>query len=624
MSLPAIRKPSRPSRLFALTTVVSTTLAAVAVTLAGPAASATTALEQHIGLPAYIPPSNTATWNRISTAGSSLGFVIANVANGPGSATADASWTSVISATHQNGTKVLGYVDTGYFGTTSPARLTRLGESTKTAWLVQAEQDIDRWYNLYGGSLDGIFFDDGQNVCGPTSSSTEYVDLYSQLNDYVHHNHRGSFTVMNPGVAVPECYEDTADVLLTFEGNYTDFMATTRPAGYATAQWQLDADPNKFLELVYDVPNQASMTAAIARSKQDNAGYVYITPLTLAGNPWLDLPPADYWTAELAASQVTDTATPATPTAPRAASKTGTSVSLAWTSSTSENVAGYDVYLGTAKIASVANFTPDDTTFTVTGLAPSTAYSFTVRARHYAGAISSASPALSVTTSAKGATAPSAPGGLTATNVAATSTNLAWNASTAGSASLSKYDVYQDGALILTVPSTIRAVHVGDMNPGTQHSFTVKARDTSGSVSAASTAVSVTTTNPTPVTNPTVTYTSTTATFSAQYNLPFTFQHVFIDTDGVATTGYPIGGIGSEFMIETSGATASLYSKTGTPANWTWTWVSAGTPLVSSVNGLYIWSVPTSTLGAPATLTTVFNGSGSWPDYTTAAVVATK
>ena len=42
---------------------------------------------------------------------------------------------------------------------------------------------------------DGIFFDDAQNVCGPMQGSTQYVDLYRQLNNYVHTYHPGALTV---------------------------------------------------------------------------------------------------------------------------------------------------------------------------------------------------------------------------------------------------------------------------------------------------------------------------------------------------------------------------------------------------------------------------------------------
>ncbi|GLY28913.1 spherulation-specific family 4 protein [Kineosporia sp. NBRC 101731] len=587
-----------------------------------PASAAATDLEQKVGIPAYIPTSDTAAWNALKTSGAALGFAVANVSNGPGSSTADAGWASAISGVHTAGTKVLGYVDTGYFGVTDPARKTRLGESTKTAWLVQAEQDIDRWYSVYGASVDGIFFDDGLNTCGPTSGSNEYADLYAQLDAYVHDNHPGALTVVNPGVAVPQCYEDSADVLLTFEGTYTDFLATTRPAQYQTAQWQLDGDPNQFLELIYDVPTTTALQQVITRSKADNAGYVYVTPDTLP-NPWDTVPATAYWQAELAATQVTATTTPATPAKPSAGALKGTSLTLSWASSTSSGVAGYDVYQGTTKIGSVANGTPANTEFDVTGLKPATTYSFTVKARHYDASVSAASPALSVTTPASGTTLPGAPGGVTATQTKSTSTQLTWTYPTSGNGGdITNFRIYDGSALILDVPDSVLSVHIGDLDPGTTHSFTVKAVDASGSVSAASTAVTVTTTNPTPITAPAVTHGSTTTTLSASFNLPYGFQHVFVDTDGSATTGYYINGIGAEYMIETSSAAVTLYSHAGAVGDWNWTSVLTPglTTTANSTGTTYTWSVPSSTFGSATQLSVVFNGSGAYTDYNTTAV----
>ncbi|MGW0561518.1 cellulase family glycosylhydrolase [Streptomyces sp. NPDC003016] len=94
----------------------------------------------------------------------------------------------------------------------------------------------------------------------------------------------------------------------------------------------------------------------------------------------------------------TDTTAPTAPTALSSTAKTASSVSLSWSASTDNvRVAGYDVYRGTAKV----NTTPvAGTSFTDTGLSPSTAYSYTVRARDAAGNVSAPSAALSVTTGA--------------------------------------------------------------------------------------------------------------------------------------------------------------------------------------------------------------------------------
>ncbi|MFI9770184.1 cellulase family glycosylhydrolase [Streptomyces sp. NPDC052415] len=91
-----------------------------------------------------------------------------------------------------------------------------------------------------------------------------------------------------------------------------------------------------------------------------------------------------------------DTQAPTVPTGLASTAKTSTSVALSWTASTDNTrVTGYDVYRGTTKV----NAAPvTGTTYTDTGLSPSTAYSYTVRARDAAGNVSAASAALNVTT----------------------------------------------------------------------------------------------------------------------------------------------------------------------------------------------------------------------------------
>jgi chitodextrinase len=573
-------------------------------------------LGQHVAVPAYIPPSDTAAWNQLSTSNSQLGFVVANVANGPDTSV-NTGWQTVINATHNHGTKVLGYVDTGYFGFTTPARQTVLGDTDATAWLVQAEQDINRWYQYYGSSVDGIFLDDAENVCGPTTGSQQYVDLYRQLNDYIHTYHPGALTVANPGVAVPDCYEDAADILITFEGTYSDYL---NPTGqYVTQQWQLDADPNKFWNLVYNVPDQTALTAVMNKSKQNNAGYIYATPDTLP-NPWDTVPATSYWNAELAATQVTDTTTPPVPHQPYTVSVHATTAHLAWTSDSSSSAVGYDVYQGTTKIGSVGNFTPDDTDFNVIGLQPSTQYSFTVRSRDEAGTVSAAGSARLVTTSATSGHPPTAPGSLTSSALAPTSVRLSWTASTDNYDYVAFYDVYQGSARLLTVDPSITSVHIGFLTTQQQYSFHVVARDSTGTSSAASNTVTVTTPQPTggPIASPAVNLTATVASFQAQYNLPFSFHNVFIDTDSNAATGYQVAGIGADYLIEDGG----FFQHTGT--GFTWTQVSGVSPLVSSAGGLYQWQIPTSSLGAGvSTILVVFNGSTGSPDAYTSIITAT-
>jgi chitodextrinase len=93
-----------------------------------------------------------------------------------------------------------------------------------------------------------------------------------------------------------------------------------------------------------------------------------------------------------------DTQAPSAPASLSAPSKTSTSVTLSWNASTDNvGVSGYDIYRGSTLAGSTSA-----TTFTVSGLAASTAYSFTVKARDAAGNTSAASSSVSVTTSASG------------------------------------------------------------------------------------------------------------------------------------------------------------------------------------------------------------------------------
>ncbi|MFF5505697.1 fibronectin type III domain-containing protein [Streptomyces roseolus] len=93
-----------------------------------------------------------------------------------------------------------------------------------------------------------------------------------------------------------------------------------------------------------------------------------------------------------------DTQAPSAPTGLQATSKTASSVSLVWTAASDNvGVTGYDVYQGATKVSTVTG-----TTATVGGLAPSTAYSFTVKARDAAGNVSPASAPVTVSTEAGG------------------------------------------------------------------------------------------------------------------------------------------------------------------------------------------------------------------------------
>ena len=95
-----------------------------------------------------------------------------------------------------------------------------------------------------------------------------------------------------------------------------------------------------------------------------------------------------------------DVQAPTTPTNLAASGTTSSSTNLTWTASTDNvGVTGYDVYQGATLLTNVKV-----TSYTVTGLTPSTAYSFSVKAKDAAGNASASSNVVNVTTLANSVT----------------------------------------------------------------------------------------------------------------------------------------------------------------------------------------------------------------------------
>ncbi len=97
--------------------------------------------------------------------------------------------------------------------------------------------------------------------------------------------------------------------------------------------------------------------------------------------------------------KIADTTPPAAPAGLAASSITATGAALTWSPSTDNvGVAGYNVYKGTTLVNSSL---VTSTNYTVSGLSPSTTYTFTVKAKDAAGNESAASNAVTFTTAAQ-------------------------------------------------------------------------------------------------------------------------------------------------------------------------------------------------------------------------------
>jgi hypothetical protein len=271
-----------------LSAAAALTLAAAPVTAAqatrSSADSGAGAGAQQLAVPAYFYPGSY--WTQLDQAAPTVGLAVANPDSGPGSA-ANPDYAAAIDAADGAGITVIGYVDTGYFGTTG--RTTRGGQTSVAAWTSQIEADVNSWYSWYGDAgLAGIFFDDALNDCGPSNA---HVNLYKDIRAYVDQRASGAIVVDNPGTGAEQCYTAAADTLVTFEGTYASYTT------YQPPSWEASASPRQLWHLVYATP-ESNLDSAVTLAKSRNAGYLYVTPDDLP-NPWDTLPTGTYWSTEL-------------------------------------------------------------------------------------------------------------------------------------------------------------------------------------------------------------------------------------------------------------------------------------------------------------------------------------
>jgi hypothetical protein len=210
---------------------------------------------QSVAVPAYFYPSAGGLWGTADTSAPGVGIMIANVANGPGTAV-NSDYASAIAAARTAGVRVFGYVHTSYGA---------IAAST-------VEADINAWRTLYG--VTSICVDEA-------STSGSELSYYQTLSSYVHT--AGGQTIVNFGT-VPAQNEMTAgDILVTFEGSYSSYGSTRFPS------WTASYAPSRFYNIVYSVPDQLSMLSVLREAAAAGVGQIYVTNDVLP-NPYDTLP----------------------------------------------------------------------------------------------------------------------------------------------------------------------------------------------------------------------------------------------------------------------------------------------------------------------------------------------
>ncbi len=218
---------------------------------------------QKMAIPSYFYPGDY--WTQLEQGTPTVGLAIINPDNGPGKKF-DQSYADEVAKAKASGAWVIGYVATGY------------GKRNRD----RVKSEIKKYYTMY--HVDGVFLDEAASSC---ARKGYYKDLYL----YVKNKGGTAKVVINPGVATHECFVEASDIIVNFEGEYSNYLS------WQASGWETKYPTDRFWHLIYNA-NETEVASAILLSKQRRAGWVYVTPDQL-NNPWDTLPSDPYWSNEL-------------------------------------------------------------------------------------------------------------------------------------------------------------------------------------------------------------------------------------------------------------------------------------------------------------------------------------
>ncbi|GLB41046.1 putative spherulation-specific family 4 [Lyophyllum shimeji] len=212
--------------------------------------------------PLYIYPSdNCAGWaplvSSISTHRTLQFTIIVDPASGPGSADSqpDTNYQACIAQLRSTGAangdnvRILGYVATGHGSRTVSAVLTDIG--TYNGWSAAYRPD-------------GIFFDEA-------ATDPSFLSNYQSFTTTVRNEFGpNSYIVLNPGAVPDTGYFSIAHLVVSFEGFYSDFSASSIPISSATPA-------NKQAAIIHDGPTNVNLTTVRTLTRTVGVGASFLT-----------------------------------------------------------------------------------------------------------------------------------------------------------------------------------------------------------------------------------------------------------------------------------------------------------------------------------------------------------
>ena len=300
-----------------------------------------------------------------------------------------------------------------------------------------------------------------------------------------------------------------------------------------------------------------------------------------------------------------DTTAPSIPASLTATAVSDTKINLVWMAST-DNVGVIGYHVERCQGAACSNFaqvaTSTATTFSDTGLTPSTSYSYRVRATDAAGNMSSFS-ASSSATSAADTTPPTAPAALTTTATSPTQINLSWVTST-DDVGVTGYRLERcQGAgcsnfAQIATPSTTTFNDTG-LTASTSYSYRVRATDAAANLSAFSSTATAST-NAAPDTTPPSAPANLTAAAASptQINLSW-----IASTDNVGVTGYRVErcqGVACSNFAQIAAPSTTTFNDTGLTASTSYSYRVRATDAAANLSA-FSSTATASTNAAPDT-----------------------